>query len=379
MKNKIEILDGNQCAAWGAKLARVEYVPCFPITPQTEIIETIAKWKADGEFTGIFEQVDSEHSVMSAALGSAATGARTFTASSSQGLMLMHEILPNVSGCRLPMVFVNVSRALSAPISLWCDHNDMMAVRDSGWIMVVSETNQEVLDSVIMGYKISENQDISLPVFVNMDGFVHSFTREEVEIPEQSLVDSFIPKQELKIKLDVDNPKSLGIPALEGYMEFRSQHHRAMLDSIKVIDNIHSEWKKLTGRSYSFFDEYNMKDAEDVIVMIGANTTIAKSAVDILRRKGRKVGVLRIRVFRPLHEKLMREKLKNVKRIAVVDQNISPGLSGVLFSEVRGALFGMKMKVSNYIVGLGGKPVQDKDFVGIFDDLKNGEVRKWLM
>jgi len=698
---KVELLDGNQCAAWGARLAKVDYVPFYPITPQTEIGEVIAQWKADGEFKGEFEQLDSEHSVMSAALGSAATGARTFTASSSQGLLLMHEILPNVSGTRLPMVFVNVSRSISAPISLWCftkeakvlmadftyknineikkgdyvlgidrkpgkgyfvktkvktvyerksdelvkiksnkseiictknhrfyhhpshnrwiqaknlknrelkyfgynfkenedymrgylaavadgdgcfsytynknkdkkylryevhardkemidytvkyakklgfkirfhdyrkklndfgaiinsnpeakrfkkaiygyqskdycrgylagiydaegtgpyekarqitiynsnknivrkilscldklkitakrydgnrtnnivvsnvpkfflycqpkiqrkrrqiynstiksvkdkikidnvqkykhkktvynietgtnnyivngflvhncDHNDALAMRDAGWIMVICETNQEVLDSVIMGYRVSEN--ILLPTFVNMDGFVHSFTREAVELPEESVVDLFIPKQELKHKLDINHPKSLAIPTLHGYMEFRSQVHKAMLDSIKVIEKTHKEWKSLTGRGWDFFDEYKLKDAEDVIVMIGANTTIAKSAVDKMRKNGKKVGILRIRVLRPFNEELFREKLNHVKRIGVVDQNIAPGLSGILFPEVRSALFGMKVKVSNYITALGGKPVHDKDFMAIFEEISKGkEVRKWLM
>jgi pyruvate ferredoxin oxidoreductase alpha subunit len=375
---RVELLDGNQCAAWGARLAKVDYVPFYPITPQTEIGEVIAQWKADGKLQGDFEQLDSEHSVMSAALGSAATGARTFTASSSQGLLLMHEILPNVSGTRLPMVFVNVSRSISAPISLWCDHNDVLAMRDAGWIMVICETNQEVLDSVIMGYRVSEN--ILLPTFVNMDGFVHSFTREAVELPEESVVDLFIPKQDLKHKLDINKPKSLAIPTLHGYMEFRSQVHKAMLDSIKIIEKTHKEWKALTGRGWDFFDEYKLKDAEDVIVMIGANTTIAKSAVDKLRKDGKKVGILRIRVLRPFNEQLFRKKLNHVKRIGVVDQNIAPGLSGILFPEVRSALFGMKVKVSNYITALGGKPVHDKDFMEIFDEISKGkEVRKWLM
>jgi pyruvate ferredoxin oxidoreductase alpha subunit len=375
---RVELLDGNQCAAWGARLAKVDYVPFYPITPQTEIGEVIAQWKADGKLQGEFEQLDSEHSVMSAALGSAATGARTFTASSSQGLLLMHEILPNVSGTRLPMVFVNVSRSISAPISLWCDHNDVLAMRDAGWIMVICETNQEVLDSVIMGYRVSEN--ILLPTFVNMDGFVHSFTREEVELPEESVVDLFIPKQDLKHKLDVNKPKSLAIPTLHGYMEFRSQVHKAMIDSIKVIEKTHKEWKSLTGRGWDFFDEYKLKDAEDVIVMIGANTTIAKSSVDKLRKNGKKVGILRIRVLRPFNEELFRKKLNHVKRIGVVDQNIAPGLSGILFPEVRSALFGMEVKVSNYITALGGKPVHDKDFMEIFDEISKGkEVRKWLM
>jgi pyruvate ferredoxin oxidoreductase alpha subunit len=379
-KKNIDILDGNQCAAWGARLAKVDYIPSYPITPQTEIIETIAKWKADGDFKGIFQQVDSEHSVMSAALGSAATGARTFTASSSQGLLLMHEVLVNVSGTRLPMVFVNVSRALSAPISLWCDLNDMFAMRDAGWIMIICETNQEVLDSVIMGYKISENNKVLLPVFVNMDGFIHSFTREEVAIPNQKIVDKFIPKQELEVKLDINNPKTLAIPSLDGYMGFRAQVHKAMMDSTKYINQTHRQWEKLTGRKYDFFEDYKLKGAEEVIVMLGANTTIAKSAVDNLRKQGRKVGLLRVRVLRPLNEELLKKMLKNAKHIGVVDQNIAPGLSGILFPEIKSAIFGLNVKVSNYIAGLGGKPVQDKEFIEIFDELKKGkENRKWLM
>ena len=378
MKKRIELLDGNQSAAWGVRLAKVEFMPFFPITPQTEIGEVITQWKADGEFKGIFEQVDSEHSVMSAALGSAATGARTFTASSSQGLLLMHEVLPIVSGCRVPMVFVNVSRAISAPISLWPDHNDFLAMRDAGWIMVVCETNQEVLDSVILGYKIAE--EVNVPVFVNMDGFVHSFTREEVEIPDQSFVDVFIPRRELEIKLDIDKPKSLGIPVLHDYPRFRSELHKAHLDSIKIIADAHKEWSKLTKRNHRFFDTYKVKDAEEVIISMGANCTIMRSAVDKLRNKGRKVGLVRVRVFRPFNEKLLREILKDVKKVGVIDQNIAPGSSGILFPEVRSALFGMKIKISNYIVGLGGVPVHDKDYMEILDDIEKGkEVRKWLM
>ena len=345
---------------------------------ETSLIETIAQWKADGEFKGIFEQLDSEHSVMSAAFGSAATGVRTFTASSSQGLLLMHEVLPIVSGCRVPMVFVNVSRAISAPISLWPDHNDFLAMRDAGWLMVVCETNQEVLDSVILGYKVAEQ--VNVPFFVNMDGFVHSFTREEVEIPEQSVVDLFIPKIELEVKLDVDNPKSLGIPVLHDYPRFRSELHKAHLDSIEIISKAHKEWESLTGRKHRFFDTYKVKDAEEVIVSMGANCTIMRSAVDKLRKNGRKVGLVRVRVFRPFNEEKLREILKDVKKVGVVDQNIAPGSSGILFPEIRSALFGMSKKVSNYIVGLGGVPVHDKDYMEMFDDIQKGkEVRRWLM
>ncbi len=369
-----ELLDGNQCAAWGARLAKVQYVPAYPITPQTEIIEVIAQWQADGEFPGIFQQVDSEHSVLSAALGSASTGVRTFCASSSQGLLLAHEIFPNISGTRLPMVYVNVSRGISAPITLWPDHNDVMSVRDFGWIMMISETNQEVLDSVILSYKVAEK--MMLPVLVNMDGFVHSFTREQVVLPGQKMVDKFLGKPNLEIKLDTKNPKSLAAPTLEGYMYYRAQLHKAMLDSVKVIDDVHKEWEKLTGRKYSFFEEYKVKGADTVIVMMGSNTTIAKSAVDDLRKKGQKVGLLRIRVLRPWCEEKLRKHLSKVKSVKVVDQNVAPGIGGMLYPEVKSGLFGMNCNVDSYIVGLGGKVVSKEDFVSIFDD-KGG--KKWLM
>ena len=341
---------------------------------ETEIIETIAQWQADGVFPGVFQQVDSEHSVLSAALGSAATGVRTFCASSSQGLLLAHEIFPNISGTRLPMVYVNVSRSISAPISLWCDHNDVLSVRDFGWIMMISETNQEVLDSVIFSYKISEK--MKLPVLVNMDGFVHSFTREQVVLPGQKMVDKFLGKALLEVKLDTKKPKSLAAPTLEGYMYYRSQMHKAMLDSVKVIESVHKEWEKLTGRKYSFFEEYKIKGADTVIVMMGANTTIAKSAVDSLRAKGKKVGLLRIRVLRPWCEDKLRKHLKNVKSVKVVDQNVAAGLGGILYSEVKSGLFGYNCTLDSYIVGLGGKVVSKDDFVSVFND-KGG--RKWLM
>ncbi|MBW3004763.1 pyruvate ferredoxin oxidoreductase [Candidatus Woesearchaeota archaeon] len=378
----IDILDGNACAAWGARRAKVQCVPCFPITPTTEIIETIAAWKAKGDFPGEFVVLESEHSAASACLGSSMTGARTFSATSSQGLFLMHEILPIISGCRTPMVLTTVSRALSAPIGLWPDHNDTLAMRDAGWIMLICETNQEVLDSVIMGYKISENPKILLPVIVNMDGFVHSYTRTEVDVPEQKLVDKFLPHPELEIRLDVKKPMTLGIPAMGlDYMHYRQQVHKAMLDSFDVIDKVQKEWAKLTGRKYEFLDEYKMNDAKAAIVMIGANSTIARSAVDEMRKKGKKVGLLRIRLFRPFPEKQLRKALEKINHIAVIDQNICPGMGGILYPEIKMALSGTKKVVCNYIQGLGGNFVSEQDYMDILNDvLKNkSDEKKWQM
>ncbi|MBW3003701.1 pyruvate ferredoxin oxidoreductase [Candidatus Woesearchaeota archaeon] len=376
-----DLIDGNKAAAIAARLARVQSVPCFPITPQTEIIETIQKWKVNGEFSGQFNQVESEHSVMSAAIGSAMTGARTFTATSSQGLLLMHEMLPIASGTRTPMVMVNVSRGLSAPITLWPDHNDILAMRDSGWIIIFCETNQEVLDSVIMGYKVGENPILNLPVIVNMDGFIHSYTREIVEVPDQKLVDKFLPKFNLEIKLDVKKPRTLGIPVMAEYMKYRAQLHRAQLDAFPIIQKAQAEWKKLTGRGYDILESYRLKDAEACLVIMGPNTTIARSAVDKMRKQGKKVGLLRIRVYRPFPEKQIKDALDGIKKIAVIDQSICPGMSGILYPEIKMALYDSKAIVSNYIVGLGGALVSDEGFIQIFKEIMmtKGEQRRWLM
>ncbi|MBW2978760.1 pyruvate ferredoxin oxidoreductase [Candidatus Woesearchaeota archaeon] len=378
----IDLLDGNVCAAWGARIAKAQCVPCFPITPTTEIIETIASWKAKNEFQGEFVQLDSEHSVGSAAFGASITGARVFTATSSQGLLLMHELLPIISGCRTPMVMATVSRCLSAPIGLWPDHNDTLAMRDAGWIMFICETNQEVLDSVIMGYKISENPKILLPVIVNMDGFVHSYTRTQVNIPDQKLVDKFLPHPELEIKLDVKKPMTLGIPAMGlDYMRYRAQLNKAMQDSFYVIEKVQKEWARLTKRKYDFIEEYKLKDAKAAIVMIGANTTIARAAVDDMRAKGKKVGLLRIRLFRPFPEKQIRKALEKIKHIAVVDQNICPGMGGILYPEIKMALSGHKKIINNYINGLGGNFVSEQDYISILKDVVKlkKEERKWQM
>ena len=378
----VDILDGNTCAAWAARLARIQCLPAFPVTPQTEQIETFAKWNSQKAWDFIFDQVESEHSVASAAFGSSITGARTYTATSSQGLLLMHEMLPIISGSRTPMVMSLVARGLSAPITLWPDHNDILAMRDSGWITFICETNQEVLDLTIAAFKVSENKKIMLPVLVCMDGFIHSYTRTEVDVPEQRIVDRFLPKPDWEIKLDVENPMSLSTPAMGlDYMRFRAQLHRAMLDSFNVIKETFREWKKTTGRGYDFVEKYHLDDAKSAIVCTGANTSIAKACIDSLRKKGKKVGLLKIVLYRPFPEKEIKEALKGIKNIAVVDQNICPGMSGILYPEIKASLHNTGATVSNYILGLGGNFVSEKDYEMIFDDLVKAkkEVKRWVM
>ena len=372
-----ELLDGNESAAYAVRLSKVKCIPCFPITPTTSMIELFAKWKTDGLLNAEFSQLESEHSVMSAAFGSALTGARTFTATSSQGLLLMHEILYNVSGCRLPIVMANVSRGVSAPLTLWCDHGDILAVRDSGWIIFMSETNQEVMDSVIMSYKIAEST--LLPVIVNMDGFIQSYTRTEVEVPSQKLVDGFLPSINLRFKINMDKPVTYAAPAMEDYMFYKSQLHKAHLDSFKAIKRVQAEWSRLTKRKYDLAESYRLRDAESAIVMMGANSTVCKAAVDALRKKNKKGGLLRIRLYRPFPEKEISNALKNVKNIAVLDQNISPGCGGILYNDIRSLL--KKSRVSDYVFGLGGKSISQKEIIEVFNDMSKSskEEKKWLM
>jgi pyruvate ferredoxin oxidoreductase alpha subunit len=372
---KKELMDGNEAAAWGARLSKVKVIPNFPITPQTEIIEKLAEWKAKKEWNGEFVSMESEHSVLSAAIASEATGVRTFTASSSQGLMLMHEMHYVASGMRQPLVMVNCSRGLAAPITLWPDQNDIFALRDSGWIMLFAKNNQEVLDSIIQSYKIAEDRNVLLPVIVNMEGFILSFTSEPTIIPDQSKVDKFLPKYVPKTFLDPKKPMSLGVPAMEGYMYYRSQVHKAQLNSIKTIRKVGKEFKKSFGRSYDLIEKYKTNDAKIIFVSVGSLSTTIQAAVDSLRKKGIRAGLLRIRCLRPFPKGDVIKVLRN-KKIAVIDNNISPGMGGILYSELSGVLD--NKNISSFIVSLGGKHIGRKDFELIARKAIKGK-RFWVL
>lgn len=377
---RVELLDGNAAAAHAALLARVECVPCFPITPQTEIVHLLSEWKAEGKFRGELTVMDSEHSAMSAAIGSEMAGARTFTATSSQGMVLMLEELYIASGTRMPVVMVNGSRALSAPITLWCDHNDILAARDSGWLITVTEGNQELLDNTIIAFRVGESKKIMLPSLVNMDGFVQSNTRYEVELPEQRLVDRFLPKYKPQTFLDPEKPMSLGTPAMPEYMEFRAQMHRAQMDALAETKKAYREWGRLTGRKYDVVEKYRLADAEDAVVMMGSNSLSAKTAVDKLRAKGKKAGLLRLRLIRPFPKKEISDALAGVKKIAVIDQAVAPGMGGIMYPEVRNALYGRTAKVSSYVAGLGGRNITLGDYAEIFRQIhaSKKEMREWV-
>lgn len=357
------LLTGNEAGAWGGRLARADVIPAFPITPQTELIETMSQWIADGEMGSEYVQMESEHSVMSAAIGASASGARVFTATSSQGLLLMEEMMYIASGMRLPIVMINVSRGLSSPITLWADQNDVLAQRDSGWLQYHCMNNQEVLDTVVQAYKIAENKKVLLPVIINMDGFVLSYTREPTQIPEQAEVDRFLPRYApTHAILDPEKPSSMGIVVLEDYMRFREQHHLAAENAQKVTRDVEKEFAKRFGRKYSAVEWYGEKDAENVLVTTNSMSTSAISAIK------KNQAVLRIRMLRPFPEKEIQKALEGAKNVGVVDRDVAPGEGGIIYPEIRSALFDARKKprVCSYITGLGGRPVTKEHFEHMF-------------
>ena len=371
-----EMLTGNSSAAWGARLADVDYVPSFPITPQTEIIEKISYWVRNNEMNARFVTMDSEHSMITAAGTAAATGARVFTATSSQGLLYGLEMLYTISGWRVPLVLVNVARALSAPITLEPDHNDILAARDSGCIQIHVENCQEALDSVLMGYKISEDERVLLPVIVNLDGFYLSFTREPVEIPNQEEAKTFLPafKRENGY-FCASKPVSRGAALLggTGYSFFKYQMHLSACNAISVYKEVAREFKAIFGRTYDTVEKYEMDDAEYVIVMSNSFATKGKAAVHIMRENGHKVGLLKLRLIRPFPADDIMNELLNRKGVAIIDQNIAPGSGGILYNEVCGSLYHAKKRPAvlvPVIGGLGGKDISQAEFEYIIDTMK---------
>jgi pyruvate ferredoxin oxidoreductase alpha subunit len=361
------LLTGNGAAAWGARLARVDYVPAFPITPQTEIIETIAHWIDAGEMDCRLVTMESEHSMLTAAGAAAAAGVRVFTATSSQGFLYAMEMLYTVAGWRAPFVLMNVSRGLSAPLTLEPDHNDILAARDSGFLQMHCATCQEVLDSVLLAYRLAEDQRVRLPVIVNLDGFYLSFTREPVAVPDTEAAWGFIgPFDPGAIRLRASAPESQAVAVLGGspYSYFRYETHLAALSALTVYDEIAGEFSREFGRRHDAVEAYHTEDAEVVFVMLGSFATKAREAVDRLRQAGHKIGLVRPRLLRPFPEARLRELLLGKKGVAVIDQNISMGKGGVLCTELASALYGHQDApvLTSFIGGLGGRDITLEEF-----------------
>ena len=365
------LLTGNGAAAWGARLAGVEYVPAFPITPQTEIIETLANWIDNDDMNGRLVTLESEHSMITTAGAAAATGVRVFSATSSQGLLYGMEMLYTVAGWRAPFVLVNVSRALASPITLEPDHNDIMAARDSGFLQIHCATCQEVLDSTLLAYRLAEDARVRLPVIVNLDGFYLSFTREPVEIPDTEQCARFVGKFDPEnMRFRASMPESQAVAVLGGspYSYFRYETHLAAENGLTVYDEITVEFAETFGRDYPAVDAYRAEDAEYVFVMLGSFATKAREAVDRLRDAGWLIGLLRPRLLRPYPAETLQRLLAGKKGVAVVDQNVSMGKGGVLHTELASALYGQADAppvLCSFIGGLGGRDITEEEFFEI--------------
>jgi pyruvate ferredoxin oxidoreductase alpha subunit len=366
-----QLLTGNGAAAWGARLAEVDYVPAFPITPQTEIIEAIAGWIDRGEMAGRMVTLESEHSMITAAGAAAATGVRVFSATSSQGLLYAMEMVFTVAGWRAPFVLVNVSRALAAPITLEPDHNDVLAARDAGFLQIHCSTCQEVLDSVLLAYRIAEHPRVRLPAIVNLDGFYLSFTREPVAIPEPGAVRAFLPPFDPEnVRFRASVPESQAVAVLSGgaYSYFRYETHLAALEALQVYDAVSEEFAARFGRRHPAVDAHRCDDAEYVLVMIGSFATKARDAVDRLREAGWRVGLARLRLVRPFPVQAIRAALVGRRAAAVIDQNLSIGKGGILHAEVASALYGVEGAppiLASFVGGLGGRDIGPEELFEI--------------
>ena len=365
------LLTGNAAAAWGARLAKVDYIPAFPITPQTEIIETIAEWIDKREMAGRMVTLESEHSMITAAGAASATGVRVFTATSSQGLLYAIEMIYNVAGWRTPFVLVNVSRGLSAPITLEPDHNDVLATRDSGFLQIHCATCQEVLDSILIGYRLAEHDRVRLPVIVNQDGFYLSFTREPVEIPDARSAAEFVGEYNSEnMTFRASSPSSQAVAVLGAgpYSYFRYEIHLAAIQALSVYDEIAQQFKERFGRYHPIVETYRTEDADYVFVMMDCFATKAKDAVDRLRESGVKIGLLRPRLLRPFPAQQIQIALSGKKGVAVIDQNLSMGKGGVLHTEIASALYGQHEAppiLASFIGGLGGRDISAEEFYEI--------------
>ncbi len=363
-----KLLTGNQAAAWGARLAGIEYAPFFPITPQTEIMETLSGWIDRGEFQSRLVTLESEHSMVTAAGAASAAGVRVFTATSSQGLLHAMEMVFAIPGWRVPVVMVNVSRGISTPVTLEPDHNDILAARDSGFLQIHCSTCQEVLDAVLFSYRITENKNVRLPMIVNMDGFYLSFTREPVIIPDAETAIRFVgPYQTENISFTPQNPTNLGIVVLGGspYSYFRYQAHLAAMKVLELFNETALEFEAVFGRKPFMLEEFHTDDADIVYVMIGSFATKAKNAVVRLRKEGLKIGLVRLCLIRPFPAEVIANALSGKKGIIVIDQNLASGKGGTLHNEITGALYGRPGAppvVTSFIGGLGGRDISIEEF-----------------
>jgi len=376
-----EFLEGSHAIAEVIKLCKPGVISAYPITPQTHIVEDLAQMVADGKLAAQFINVESEHSAASVVLGAEATGVRSYSATSSQGLFYMAEVIFNIAGLRLPVVLTDANRAISAPINIWNDQQDTVSLRDAGWIQLYAEDIQEAVDLHLIAYRVAEDKSVMLPVMVCMDGFILTHGIETVDIPTQEQVDKFLPPYAPLYKLDVDNPMTIG-PLVDPdyYMETRYAVQKTQEETLKLIPKVTSEFSKVFGRAYNGLVEgYQVKDAERVIVAMGSVCGTIKDVVDELRSKGKKVGLLKVTSYRPFPVQAICEALKNVPKLAVLDRALSLGSYAPLAAEVRSAFFGKKKApkvISSFVLGLGGRDITKHSIKEIYRLLTTKELQQ---
>ncbi len=361
--NGVMIDTGNYIAAKAAVMAKPDVVAAYPITPQTTLVEGIAKYLETGEFKGEYICVESEHSAMAACIGASAAGVRTFTGTSSHGLLLMHEMLHWAALARLPVIMCNINRVVGPGWNIWTDENDSISQRDTGWIQFYCSSNQEIFDTVIQSFKLGEHEKVSLPVMINYNAFILSHTSMPVYLPKQMEVDNFLPERKPLWNLDVNNPITFGNIILPPeYEKVRKEMQDSQENAKKLIKDISKEWEKSFGRFHGDLIEfYECEDCDYILLSMGAIGAESKVAIKNLRKNGIKIGLARVRTFRPFPKEDILKLSKNSDLI-VIDRNISIGMEGALFSEVKASLFGLSdSKVYGFIAGLGGKDVTVQD------------------
>ncbi len=379
MSKKTVAITGNGAAAYAFKQINPDVVAAYPITPQTDLVQSFSEYVADGLVDTEFITVESEHSAMSACVGAAAAGGRVMTATSANGLALMFEILYIAASSKLPIVMPVVNRALSGPINIHCDHSDTMGARDAGWIQIYSENAQEAYDNIIQAVRIAENMKVRLPVMVMYDGFIISHGIDRVDFLDDTTVRDFVGKYQPNYPLlDVEKPLTFGpLDLYDYYFEHKRQQAEDINNSKPVILEIAKEFREISGREYGLFEAYHLEDAEIALVALSSTAGTIKAVVDDLRAEGRKVGLLKPRIFRPFPYMEIAQALSHLKAIAILDRSVSfGGFGGPLFTEIRSALLesGKIPENINIIYGLGGRDINQQDIKGIYDQL-DGIVR----
>ena len=371
MTDKRVGMEVSIAAAEAVKLARAEAVSAYPITPQTHIVEHLSELVANGELDAEFVPVESEHTALSVCAGTSAVGARTYTSTSSQGLELMHEILFVVAGMRLPIVMSVANRALSAPLSIWNDHSDIMAARDCGWVQIFTENGQEVFDQTICAFKIAEDRRVLIPTIVNLDGFTLSHVVESLLEVSQEMVDQFLPPYQPVYRLHPDHPITMGAFGMpEVYSEAKKAQDMALRNSYSIILEVWKQWGKLTGRHYNPIETYRMDGAKVALLTMGSFGEVAMDAVDRMRGKGIPVGLLKLRLWRPFPFEDIRKAMQGLEMLVVMDRAISTGgIGGPVASEMKSALYGQakRPKIISFIAGLGGRDVPPDVFEEMVD------------